>query len=119
MVEKLDADSGPFTYYAFQTISSGPQGGTIVAIPGQGVIQQNVSKTAWNTAIEVGARIKVLDGFHVIVDWNTTGYLDTVLLPDTLSVPANASQVSLGAVATYVSRDIVRSTINVGLSFQF
>ena len=113
--EKLNADSGPFTYYAFQSVSAGQ----ILAIPGFGDIQRDVSKTAWNTAVEVGARIKVLDGFHVIVDWNTTGYLDTVLLPDTLSTPANAAQVSLGAVATYVSRDIVRSTINVGLSFQF
>ncbi|HEX4824671.1 MAG TPA: hypothetical protein VFV19_10170 [Candidatus Polarisedimenticolaceae bacterium] len=112
--ENLNVDSGPFTYFAFQSI-----GGVTVAVPGYGVLQQSVGKTAWNTMVEAGARIKVLDGFHVIIDWNTTGYLDTVLLPDKLSVPANAAQVSLGAVATYVSRDIVRSTINVGLSFQF
>ena len=116
LIQKLSVDSGPFTYYASQFDSAL---GGFIAVPGYGVLQQDVNKTAWNTMIEVGARIKVLEGFHVIVDWNTTGYLDTVLAPDTLSVPANAAQIPLGAVSTYVSRDIVRSAINVGLSFQF
>jgi hypothetical protein len=114
LIEGLDADSGPFTYFAYQQLA-----GTTLVLPGSGRIQQSVSKTAWNTMFEVGARVKILEGFHLILDWNTTGYLDTVLLPDVLSVPSNASQIPLGTVSTYVSRDIVRSTINLGLSFQF
>jgi hypothetical protein len=112
--EKLDADSGPFTFLSFKS-----QPPPIVIVPGSGRIQQDVSKSAWNTTLEVGARVKLLEGFNLIVDWNTTGYLDTVLLPDTLSIPANAAQVSLGTVATYVSRDIVTSSITLGLSYQF
>jgi len=114
LISELNTDSGPFTYYAYQSLA-----GSLFVLPGTGHLQQSVSKTAWNTMIEVGARVKVLEGFHVILDWNTTGYLDTVLLPDVLSVPATASQVPQGTVSTYVSRDIVRSTINLGLSFQF
>jgi hypothetical protein len=115
--ETLDADSGAFTFLAFQTIT-GPGAGT-VAVPGQGHLQQSVSKTAWNTMFEAGVRVKMLEGFNLIVDWNVSGYLDTVLFPETLSIPANAAQVQLGTVATYVTRDIVASSINIGLSFQF
>jgi hypothetical protein len=112
--ETLDTDSGAFTFLAFKNTPTG-----VLIIPGSGRIQQSVTKSAWNTMVEVGVRVKLLDGFHLIADWNTTGYLDTVLLPDNLSVPANAAQVSLGTVATYISRDIVTSSINLGLSFQF
>ena len=111
LIQKLETDSGAFTYFA--------PIGTGVFIPGSGRFQESVSKTGWNTTFEVGARVKLLEGFHLIVDWNTSGYLDTFLLPERLSIPANASQVSLGTVATYISRDFVVSTVNVGLSFQF
>jgi hypothetical protein len=115
IVETLEVDSGPFTFFAFDQ----PPGGQLVMIPGSGRIGKSLDKTAWNTTLEVGARFRVFEGFNIILDWNTTGYLDTVLLPDVLSLPANAPQLSLGTVSTYVSRDIVRSTINLGLSFQF
>ena len=55
----------------------------------------------------------------MILDWNTTGYLDTMLLPTDLLLPDNAAQVALGATARFVSRDYVVSSINLGLSFQF
>jgi hypothetical protein len=113
--EKLDGDSGAFTFLAFQNVS----GGGIVIVPGSGRIQQSETKSSWNTTLEIGARVKLLEGFNLIVDWNTTGYLDTVLLPETISVPANAAQTALGTVATYVSRDIVTSSITLGLSYQF
>jgi hypothetical protein len=114
--EKLTADSGPFTYYAHNT---GPGTDSTVQFPGAGQVSREVSKTSWNTVFEAGLRVKILDGFHLILDWNTTGYLDTLLLPTTISIPQNATQVSLGTSALFVSRDYVISTINVGLSFQF
>ncbi len=55
----------------------------------------------------------------MILDWNTTGYLDAMLLPTQLSLPDNASQIALGTTARFVSRDYVVSSINLGLSFQF
>jgi hypothetical protein len=113
LLEKLDTDSGAFTYLARDPAVSG------VYFPGSGRIQGSVSKTGWNPAFEMGLRVKLLEGFHLAVDWNRTGYLDTILIPTNLSIPTNASQIALGTTARFISRDFVVSTINLGLSFQF
>jgi hypothetical protein len=113
LVESLDTDSDSFTFYARDT------GGTNLPFPGAGRIAQSITKTAWNTSFEVGARVRLLQGFHVFVDWNRTGYLDAILIPTSVSIPANAAQAPLGTTARFVSRDYVISTINLGLSFQF
>ena len=115
LIEKVKSDSGAFTYYA---LGAAP-GGAPVFLPGSGRVTEEVSKTAWNTSFEVGLRCRVLEGFHIILDWNSTGYLDTVLIPYQLSLPSLSSQISQGTTALYSSRDIVTSSVNFGLSFQF
>ncbi len=114
LVEKLKADSGSFTYFATN------QGvGGLEVLPGLGHINRSVDKTAWNLGIEAGVRVRLLEGFNLIVDWNRTGYLDSILIPTQLSIPQNASQVSLGTTSLFISRDLVVSSLNLGLSFQF
>lgn len=112
LMEKLRTDSGPFTYLA------GNQA-TQSFFPGVGRIQDNVSKSSWNISAEVGLRVKLLEGFHLIADWNRTGYLDTMLLPYSISIPATSAQIPLGTTALFVSRDFQVSSVNLGLSFQF
>jgi hypothetical protein len=112
-LQSLDTDSETFTFLARDPTVVGAY------LPGSGRIQDNVSKSTWNTTFEAGVRVKLLEGFHLIVDWNTTGYLDTMLIPTDLSIPDNAPQVALGTTARFVSRDFVVSSINLGLSFQF
>ena len=112
ILESLDTDSGTFTYLARDPVIA-------AYFPGVGRIQESLSKSTWNTTFEAGVRVRLLEGFNMILDWNTTGYLDTVLLPTDLSLPDNASQVALGTTARFVSRDFVVSSINLGLSFQF
>jgi len=113
LITKLDADSGGFTYFARDTT-----GGTL-PYPGPGHISRSIEKTAWNTKFEAGVKVKMLEGFHLIVDWNTTGYLDAILIPNTISIPVNAAEAPLGTSARFLTRDYVVSTINLGLSFQF
>jgi len=113
ILETLNGDSGAFTYLARDPAVVGAY------FPGSGRIQSDVSKSTWNTTFEAGLRVKLLEGFHLILDWNTTGYLDTILIPTDLSIPDNASQVAIGTTARFVSRDFVVSSINLGLSFQF
>jgi hypothetical protein len=114
ILESLDTDSGTFTY-----MTRDPSQGSNSYFPGAGHIEESVSKSSWNTTFEAGLRVRLLEGFNLILDWNTTGYLDTMLLPTELAVPDNASQIALGTTARFVSRDYVVSSINLGLSFQF
>lgn len=113
LMETLEADSGTFMYLARDP---GAPGGIF---PGPGRIHDDVHKSTWNTTFEVGVRVKILEGFNFIADWNKTGYLDTIMVPSDLSIPTNASQTALGTTATFVSRDFIVTSINVGLSFQF
>ncbi len=113
ILESLETDSGTFEYLARDPAADDRY------FPGAGRIQESLSKTSWNTTFEAGVRVRLLEGFNMILDWNTTGYLDTMLLPTDLLLPDNAAQVALGATARFVSRDYVVSSINLGLSFQF
>jgi hypothetical protein len=113
LVTDLKTDSGGFTYFARQL---GPSG---FYFPGNGNIQSTISKTTWNTTFEAGLRVRLLEGFHFILDWNRTGYLDTILVPTTIQIPQNATQTQLGTTALFISRDFVISSLNIGLSFQF
>jgi hypothetical protein len=110
--ERLDTTSEDFTYLAAITTSSN-------FVPRAGTIGDKVNKTAWNNCIELGIRVKVVEGFHIFADWNKTGYLDTIMMPTSISLPPNAIQDALGATAHFVSRDFVVSSVNLGLSFQF
>jgi len=112
ILETLETDSGTFTY-----LTKDPS--RPIYFPGAGNIQDSASKSTWNTCFEAGLRVRLLEGFNMILDWNTTGYLDAMLVPTQLSVPDNASQIALGTSARFVSRDYVVSSINLGLSFQF
>lgn len=113
VLEKLKTDSGAFTYLALNQ-STPP-----TFLPGSGRIQSDLSKSAWNVTFEAGLRVKLLDGFHLIVDWNRTGYLDTMLIPNSLSIPTNPTQTPLGTTARFITRDFDVTSINLGLSFQF
>ena len=113
ILESLDTDSGTFEYLARDPAVVGAY------FPGPGHIEESLSKSTWNTTFEAGIRVRLLEGFNMILDWNTTGYLDAMLLPTELSIPDNASQIALGTTARFVSRDYVVSSINLGLSFQF
>jgi hypothetical protein len=112
IVETLDADSGAFTFLAVNPVPGS-------YFPGTGRIHDNVSKTSWNTTFEAGLRVRLLPGFNLVLDWNTTGYLDTMLIPTTIAIPDNATQIEQGTTARYVSRDYVVSSVALGLSFQF
>jgi hypothetical protein len=113
LLENLETDSGAFTYLALD------QGGEPAFLPGSGRIRSDIHKSAWNVTGELGLRVKLLDGFHLIADWNRTGYLDTMLLPNSLSLPTNPNQTALGTTARFVTRDFDVTAIHLGLSFQF
>jgi hypothetical protein len=112
IVQNTKLDSGTFEFLARD--SGG--GGTV---PRQGHFDASIDKSTWNSTFEAGVRFRILPGFHVFADWNKSGYLDTLIVPTKLSLPANSGQVDQPIGASYKTEDIVLTTFQVGLSFQF
>jgi hypothetical protein len=55
----------------------------------------------------------------VFADWNKSGYLDPIIVPTRISLPTTAQQLDQPIGVSYKTEDIVLSTVQVGLSFQF
>jgi len=113
LVLTSELDSGTFEFLAADT---DPDGGTV---PRQGRFEKSIDKSSWNSTIEAGVRFRILQGFHVFADFNKTGYLDAVVVPTRISLPTNSGQVDQPIGVSYKTEDIVLSTFQVGLSFQF
>ena len=108
-----ELDSGQF-----QFLVTDPTAGA-GTVPRQGRFQKSIDKASWNSTFEAGVRFRILPGFHVFADWNKSGYLDPVIVPTRISLPVNAQQIDQPIGASYKTEDIVLSTLQVGLSFQF
>ena len=74
LMETLEADSGTFMYLATDSSGAG-----CIRVPA-GSTTRSTSRHG-TRRFEAGLRVKILEGFHFIADWNTTGYLDTVMVP--------------------------------------
>ena len=113
IVQEAEIDSGTFQFLARDNAGSG---GTV---PRQGHFGTSIDKSSWNTTFEAGVRFRIVPGLHVFADWNKTGYLDPLIVPTTISLPSDSGQVDQPIGVSYKTEDIVLSTIQVGLSFQF
>ena len=113
IVLSTELDSGQFQFLVTDPAAEGG------IVPRQGRFQKSIDKSSWNSTFEVGARFRVLPGFHLFADWNKSGYLDPIIVPTRISLPVNAQQLDQPIGASYKTEDIVLSTVQVGLSFQF
>jgi hypothetical protein len=112
VVQRSEVDSGVFQFLARDTGGGG-------TVPRQGHFDTSTNKSTWNTTFETGVRFRILPGFHVFADWNKSGYLDPIIVPTEISLPTNSGQVDQPVGVSYKTEDLVLSTIQVGLSFQF
>lgn len=101
----------------FQFLVSDPAGAGTV--PRQGHFSTEIDKSSWNTTLEAGVRFRILPGFHVFADYNASGFLDPVVVPTKVSFPVNAQQIDQPIGVSYKTEDMVFSTVQVGVSFQF
>ncbi len=114
LLEDLETDSGDF--YTLVRLSSG--GVDLLAIaPAR--LENSVSKSTWNFGGEIGARLRIVDGFGINVAFNRTAYQDTVLLPFAITIPATGAEVSQGTVGLFHTKDLRYDSVRLGLTFQF
>ena len=113
IVLSSEVDSGEFQFLVSDPAAAG---GTV---PRQGRFGTKIDKSSWNSTFEAGVRFRVLPGFHVFADWNKSGYLDPIIVPTKVSFPVNSQQIDQPIGVSYKTEDVVLSTVQVGLSFQF
>lgn len=96
-----------------------PIGGPQVVIPAPAELTEVRSKSVWNTTGEIGIRVNLKNGLEFEVAYNSTGFLDAVLLPLELRVPSSAIEGPQGSSATYRTRDLIIQAWRAGIGFQF
>ncbi len=110
LLQDMEVDSGPFVTYALGTI------GTKVA-PAR--LEQTLDKSVWQLTGEIGGRIRVLPGTHLLLSYAYRSYMDALLLPVEIQIPRVENQVEGGTIGLYKSHDLRIASYHAGLSFQF
>lgn len=114
LLQTLNTDSGVF--YTIVRLSSG---GVDILATAPAQLANSVTKSAWNFGGEIGARFRVLDGFGINVAFNRTAYQDIVLLPFSMTIPANQAEIPQGTVGLFHTKDLRFDSLRAGLTFQF
>lgn len=112
VLQNMNADTGPFVTYARDSAS-----GFIILAPAR--LQESLDKTVWQLAGELGARIRILPGTHLLLAYSYRGYLDSVLIPAAIQVPQTDAQAGRGTIGLFKSLDLRVQSFHAGLSFQF
>jgi hypothetical protein len=112
VVLSLDVDTGPFF-----TIAEDSDTGQ--SFPTSARLDENVSKSTWQNSLEGGVRYLFDSGLELELAYNVTGYLDAVLLPTSVRIPANTAEAQFGTSAIYRTQDLVYDAWRAGISFQF
>lgn len=94
------------------------QNSQVQSFPGR--LSEDREKTSWHLGTEVGFRVFLPSGLELEAGYFVNGYLDSVLLPPLIQVPATASQgVATPPSAVYTTQDLEYDGFRAGLGFQF
>lgn len=113
ILSELDTDSGDFFTLA-QTLTP-----PFLNIPVPARLQETRNKSTWHNTGEAGVRVKLKNGLQFEAAYFISGFLDAVLLPTAIQIPANETELGLEPSAIYKTQDLVFDGWRSGLSFQF
>jgi hypothetical protein len=111
VVLSVEAETGPF----MTTVRD--ETGATVTVAGE--LSESLTKSTWQTGFEGGLRYRFDNGLELELVYNVTGYLDTVLAPTSIRIPATTSEARFGTSAIYRTQDHVFDGWRAGVSFQF
>lgn len=112
LVSDLEVDTGVFT-----TLVRDPTNEVFFAAPAR--LNAGVTKSAWQVGAELGIQVEVVRGLTVELAASRTGYLDSLLVPTTITIPSDIQRVFLGTVGVYGTRDIIADAWRFGFGYQF
>lgn len=111
LLQDMTADSGPFFTFAYD--------GTLGTILAPARLEENLDKSIWHLTGELGTRIRILPGTHLLLAYAYRGYLDAVLVPVEMQIPGTDAQAGKETIALFKAMDIKIPSYHAGLSFQF
>ena len=115
LVLDVATDSG-----AFVTIVPVSSGGSDPATVGADArLTQSLKKSSWQNTADAGARVRLRNGVGLEVGYGITGFLDSVLTPNTIRIPENSGEAPQGTSATFSTQDLVFTRWYGSVSFQF
>jgi len=113
MIANLEMDTGEF----FTFVQAGSDSNALLSVPAR--LHTDRDKSVWHSRAEVGIRINLTSGVRIEAAYQINGYLDTILLPKAIQIPASTTQIRNGVSAIYSTQDIVLDTFRAGIGFQF
>jgi hypothetical protein len=109
---QIESDSGQFF-----TITRNPASGLDISAPAR--LVESRDKSSWQNSAELGARIHLGNGLEFELAYRRSGFLDVVLFPAQLRIPANESQSLSGVSAVYNTQDFRIDGWHGTVGFQF
>lgn len=82
-------------------------------------LREERDKSTWQNGAELGARYMMRNGLQFELGYSIIGYLDAVLTPVGLTIPANETQVEQGTSGLLHTQDLRFDGWHAGLAFQF
>ena len=113
LLADVETDTGDF--FAIVDDNSDPTNTVLV----QGRLQQDRSRTNWNTHADLGVRFNIKGGLSLEMSYFIDGYLDSVLTAAEIQVPQTVGQAGQGTSAIYSSQDLVVDGWRASVAFQF
>jgi hypothetical protein len=113
MVMNIEMDSGLFTTLVEATGQVGAK------IPIAAHLNEQQTKSTWQTGAEVGLRIRLRNGLKLEASYGVVGFLDAILLPTQIRIPDNQQEAAQGTSAIYNTQDYVLQGWRAGIGFQF
>lgn len=111
LFQTMRVDSGDFSTFVRDQAT-----GTLLA-PAR--LSLDLDKTVWHLIGEAGAKIRLVPGGFLVVSYSYRGYLDMILTPTQIAIPATSVQINQGTIGLYTSRDLRVRSVSAGFSYQF
>jgi len=112
VIQSLQTDSGEFFTLVRDSIQN-------ILIPATARLQTDLNKSSWQPGLDLGARIRLLEGFHLNLVLSLSSFQDAVILPTQIIIPENPGQATQGVAGIYKTQDLQMEGFLAGLSFQF
>ena len=112
LIADLETTTGGFFSLVDSTV-----GDFLLNVPGS--LGQSRSRSSWQNRAELGFRVLLRNGLEFEAGYGITGYLDSILLPPLIQIPADEGEAVQPASAVFTTQDLIFEGWHAGVGLQF